>query len=417
MKKRWLTYVMLLLTTVLIMTGCKSNIKSNQNQATIDQTKNDIATSKDANEEVVNHLGGEPNSSQDESAYLDDLSNQDELSDILETTSEKGNEKLTIHFIDVDQGDCILVQNKGKNLLIDAGENDMGNRVVSYLNQLNIEKIDYLIGTHPHSDHIGGLDTVINNFKIGKIILPEVQNNTRIFEDVLTAISESKLKITKPVVGTKYELGDASFTILAPNSINKEDLNACSVGIRLVYGKTSYVFTGDAESVSEQEMVQNKIKLSADVLKVNHHGSRYSNTEKFLKAVNPKYAVIMVGKDNSYGHPHKEALARLKKTKAKLFRTDLQGTIILTSDGKTIQFQTEKTGVSQKKLYKAGKPGTKNDSPNKTTNQSSSSETVYVTTSGKKYHKKGCSYLKGDIKAISIDDAKKQGYTPCSRCN
>ena len=306
---------------------------------------------------------------------------------------------LKIHFIDVDQGDATLIQCNQKTLLIDAGENDMGERVVSYLDSIGIKKLDYVIGTHPHSDHIGGLDTVIDQFEIGKVIMPKVEHSTKTYEDVLIAVRDKGLKITKPVVGEQYEFGDGSFQIIAPNSETYSDLNAYSVGIRLVYGNTSYVFAGDAETVSEEEMCNNGLDLSADVLKVNHHASRYSNSNQFLDAVSPKYAVVSCGKDNSYGHPHQEVLEALKKRKVSVYRTDLNGTIVMTSDGHNIQVETKASFDSSMN-----------------SNSSQKEEKVYVTSSGTKYHKKGCSYLKGQEKQLTIKEAKEQGYEACGRC-
>lgn len=317
------------------------------------------------------------------------------------TENLSSQQKFEVHFIDVGQGDSILVQSGDETLLIDAGENNMGERVVSYLESLGIEELDYVIGTHPHSDHIGGLDVVIDGRKVNQVILPVVEHTTKTYEDVLIAISNQGLKITKPVVGKEYTLGDASFQIIAPNSDDYEDLNDYSVGIRLVYGDTSYVFAGDADVVSEEEMCDNGFNLSADVLKLNHHGSRYSNNKEFVDAVNPTYAVISVGEGNSYGHPHAEVLEDMKQRGITVYRTDLAGTIVLTSDGKNIEFNSKGIQDTDQEDFKVDE-----------TKQSY----VYVTESGTKYHKEGCSYRKGKIQNLTLDEAVQEGYTACSRC-
>ncbi len=250
---------------------------------------------------------------------------------------------LKIHYIDVGQGDAILIQKDGENMLIDAGENEYGKVVVNYLKKNNVSKIDYIIGTHPHSDHIGGLDTVIQNFEVDKVIMPKVNHTTKTFEDVLLAIKEKNLKLVFPKVGDIHKLGDAKWTILAPNGEEYDSLNNYSIVIRLQYKNNSFLFTGDAESQSEKEMLESneKSSLVADVLKIGHHGSSSSTTDEFLQAVQPKFAVIQLGKDNSYGHPHKETLKKLKRNQIEVFRTDLNGTIVATSDGERIEFQFE----------------------------------------------------------------------------
>lgn len=258
-----------------------------------------------------------------------------------ETFGENNNpteaEDIEVHFIDVGQADSILIKSStGKNMLIDAGNNDDEDLIYSYLKDKGIETLDIVVGTHPHEDHIGGLDTVINNFDVKKIYMPKVSNNTKTFEDVLLATKNKGLKITTPTSGDNFELGNAKCTMLAPNSSTYDELNNYSIVIKLEYEDTSFLFTGDAEGISEQEMLNKGYDLSADVLKVGHHGSESSTTELFLEAVSPKHAVIMVGKDNSYGHPHDIILQRLKENNINVYRTDKSETIIATTDGKDI---------------------------------------------------------------------------------
>ncbi|WP_019849696.1 ComEC/Rec2 family competence protein [Desulfitobacterium sp. PCE1] len=253
---------------------------------------------------------------------------------------------LKVSFIDVGQADAALIQiPNGKNIVIDAGKNNDGEFLIKYLEDQGIKEIHILIGTHPHEDHIGGMDKVIENFKIGQVIMPKVTHNTRTFEDVLLAVQEKGLKIKEGKAGVQLDLGlpveglpPVSAEILAPMSGKYEDLNNYSIVLRLVYGANAFLFTGDAEDVSEKEMLASGVNLKADVLKVGHHGSSSSTTKDFLTAVDPKHAIISVGKDNSYGHPTEKVLKRLREKGAVIYRTDQAGTITVTSDGSTLTF-------------------------------------------------------------------------------
>jgi len=251
-------------------------------------------------------------------------------------------DQLKVHFLDVGQADSILVQLPNKqNMLIDAGNNDDGDKVVNYLNKAGVKQIDYLVGTHPHEDHIGGMDTVIKNVTIGRVYMPKVTNTTRTFEDVLIAVKDNGLKIITAKAGLKIVDNDAiQAVMLAPHSSEYEDLNNYSAVIKLTFGEVSFLFTGDAGMQSETEILAGGISLQADVLKVGHHGSYSSTTVAFLQAVQPKYAVICVGAGNDYGHPHKETLTRLQGIK--VFRTDLNGTVVFLTDGREINVTTGK---------------------------------------------------------------------------
>lgn len=231
---------------------------------------------------------------------------------------------LRVYCLDVGQGDSILINNNGKTMLIDASTNDMGNTVVKYLQSLGIKKIDYLVGTHPHEDHIGGLDDVINNFDIGTIYMPKVQTNTKTYEDVLDAIANKNLKVTTPKIGDTFSIGDASCEIMAIGN-NKDDYNGCSIVIKMESNGVSYLFTGDANETEEATRKWPKI----DILKVGHHGSSTSSSQSFLNQIQPKVALISVGTGNSYGHPTESTLKRLTKIGAKIYRTDEKQTILV----------------------------------------------------------------------------------------
>lgn len=254
------------------------------------------------------------------------------------SVSNEYNSKLKIHYIDVGQGDSILVQKNYSNMLIDTGTNESTSKLVSYLKKQNIKKIDYLILTHPHEDHIGGADAVIKDFDIGKIYMPKVAANTRTFKDVLMAMKAKSLKANEPELLENFKLGDADCVFYSPIASKEGDLNTYSIVLKLTYGNTKFLFTGDAQAQNERAMIANNYDLSADVLKLGHHGSRTSTSNEFLNKVNPKYAVVSCGKGNDYGHPHKETVNKLKSRNIPLYRTDESGTIICTSDGKNINF-------------------------------------------------------------------------------
>lgn len=246
---------------------------------------------------------------------------------------------LAIHFIDVGQADCIYITDGNSSMLIDAGKNDTSDMVVNYLKEQGVNTLDYVIATHPHEDHIGGMDDVLNNFNVKKILMPNKVTTTKTFENLLLAMKNNGCEKVVPSVGQTYNLGSANFSILAPNSNNYDDnLNNYSIVIKLKYKNNSFLFMGDAESLSENEILNKGDDIKCDLLKVGHHGSSTSTSSKFLNEVKPKYAVISVGKNNQYNLPKKTVMNRLKKLGVIVYRTDEQGTIIATSDGNNITF-------------------------------------------------------------------------------
>lgn len=247
-------------------------------------------------------------------------------------------ESVVVRYLDVGQADSILVQSEGINMLIDAGTNSSGQTVVKDLEDLGVTKIDYLIGTHPHEDHIGGMDDVIKNFDIGIIYMPKIQTNTKTFEDVLDAVSEKSLKITSPKKGDEFEVGGARCEIMTDGIEDTSNLNLSSIVIRMTYGTQSFLFMGDAEKENEET----RQWPQTTVLKVGHHGSSTSSSTQFLNEVQPQISVISVEKDNKYGHPTKTTINKLEKIKTKIYRTDESGTITITSDGKKCIVTTEK---------------------------------------------------------------------------
>lgn len=248
------------------------------------------------------------------------------------------NSNLIISYLDVGQADSILIENNNEYMLIDAGNNNDGELLVKYFKNKKITEFKYLIGTHPHEDHIGGLDDIIYNFDINTIYIPDAITTTKTFMDVLDAIEEKNMTYSVPKINETFTLGEALITVLYTGTDTK-DLNNTSIVLRLDFGNTSYLFTGDATEKTENILLKDNSNLKADVLKIGHHGSKYSTTDDFLRRVNPKYAVISVGKNNTYKHPEDIILKKLKTNNIEIHRTDLEGTIIVTSDGKNINFE------------------------------------------------------------------------------
>lgn len=255
-----------------------------------------------------------------------------------ETETRGADTDLQVHILDVGQGDSILIQNNGENLLIDGGKRSTSDKVVGYLENQGVEEINYVIGTHPHEDHIGGLIKVLDNFDVKNIMLPEVTSNTIVFEDLLDAIERSNIKIRTPEVGGKLDSKNMDISVLAPNSEKYSLTNDYSIVLRLEHGKNSFLFTGDAEKKPEIEMAEeHKGRLKSDVLKAGHHGSKTSSNPEFLDLVDPAIVVISVAESNSYGHPSSELLDVFNKRGIDIYRTDEDGDIIMKSDGKVIK--------------------------------------------------------------------------------
>lgn len=250
---------------------------------------------------------------------------------------------LKVSFLDVGQADSILINANNKYMLIDAGNNEDGEKLVTYLKSLGVEKFDYVVGTHAHEDHIGGMDNIIDSFDIGTFYMPDVITTTKTFEDVLDSLEKKNLNFDTPQIGSTFDLGKAKIETIYVGKDSK-NLNDSSIILKLAYGNISFLFTGDTESDVEETLLNKDIE--SDVLKVAHHGSNTSSSNAFLKKVNPKYAIISVGTGNSYGHPKSVILDRLEKLGTKIYRTDELGTIIVTTDGEKIEVSNIKTDTN-----------------------------------------------------------------------
>lgn len=276
--------------------------------------------------------------------FINDINNSASVSNVVnnkEKIEVSGN--LNVYFIDVGQADCIYINQGDYNMLIDAGNNEDGEKLVNYFKSLNIEEFNYVVATHPHEDHIGGMDDIINNFKIDEFFMPDKLSTSKTFEGVLDALSNNILNYYAPQKGESFNLGDAKFKVIYSGD-DTNDINDSSIILKMTYGSNSFLFTGDATSNVEKIILNEDIE--SDVLKVAHHGSDYSSTDEFLDKVSPGYAVISVGENNSYNHPSSSTLDKLNKRNIKLYRTDLNGTIIFTSDGENINIETIKTDTN-----------------------------------------------------------------------
>ena len=274
-----------------------------------------------------------------------------------EPTPEPEPAPLEVHYLDVGQGDCTLIKCGGEAMLIDAGDNTKGTAIQLYLTKQGVKDLKYVIATHPDADHIGGMPVIINKFNIKKYFAPPITNDTRSYDNVVQALKYKNMSAVPPKNGNSYDLGRAKFTIVSTNK-SYEGTNNNSICVRLVYGERSFLFTGDAEKEAEADMIRGGQKIKSDVYMVAHHGSNTGSTEEFLNAVNPQYAVISCGKDNDYGHPHKEVLGRLRDKGIKVFRTDEQGAIVAICNGKSITWNN-----SPSVSWKPGKEVTPDPTP------------------------------------------------------
>lgn len=311
---------------------------------------------------------------------------------------------LRVHFISVGQGNAVLAESDGHYMLIDGGDGSHSSKVISYLKEQGVKKLDYAIATHYDSDHLSGILGAIQVFPTTTLLDPDYTTDSKLFASYRKTKKELGLTCVHPVPGDTYSLGSCEFTILAPNSTGYSDENDYSIGLRLVCGSTSFLITGDAGIRSEEEMLLSGLTLKSDVYLTGHHGSSTSNSKAFLDAVNPSYAIISVGRDNSYGHPHREVLASLSAREIPVFRTDTQGTIVVESNGKELAFNTQPDTEFEEHL-------------------SSSLDTSLPfigNKNTKKFHTSDCSGLPKERNRIYFKTAKeaiRENYTPCQNCN
>lgn len=277
------------------------------------------------------------------------INNQDKIKNLFNQNNNQNqndyintnNNLLKVHYLDVGQGDSIFIElPNNETMLIDAAESYQSENIINYLKNLNYQKIDYVIGTHPHTDHIGGLKDIINTFEIGKIYMPKVVSTTKTYENLLMTIKEKNLKINTAKAGTSIiDTDTLKINILAPNNSTYTELNNYSVVTKITYGTTKFLFMGDAEKLSENEIKEN---VTADVIKIGHHGSNTSSSIDFIKKVNAKYGIISVGLNNKYNLPKEETITNWENSGTKIYLTSINGTITAISDGTNIKIESEK---------------------------------------------------------------------------
>lgn len=326
--------------------------------------------------------------------FVDGDSSQNSSSDVVIDSSHE----LSVHYIDVGQADCIFISMPdGSNMMIDTGNRDDFSTIDSYLTDLNIDELDSLVLTHPHEDHIGSAADVIKKYTPEKVYMPDSAANTRVFENTLMAAVNTGCEMITPKPGDCIiDTDDVSMEVLAPVGSGYDTQNNYSIVTRLVYNDCSFLFTGDAETISEDEILSNGYDVDSDVLKVGHHGSSTSSSQRFLDAVSPEYAVIMCGVNNDYGHPHRETLQKFKAMGLKTYRTDKDGSIVCRTDGKNIAFGDEVPGSSENKAEKL--IGNKN------------SKIFHTAECGSNISEKNRVYFS------TYAEADKAGYSPCNNC-
>ena len=248
---------------------------------------------------------------------------------------------LNVHFIDVGQADCILLECDGEYALIDAGNRADGEMVVQYLTDEGVERLSLVVGTHPHEDHIGGLPDVLAAFPVNTVWFSHYPYTNSVVDNFLHWVKLRGVPLTQPRIKDVYQLGDATLRVLGPVKTDYEDVNDLSLVIRVDHGDRSFLFAGDMERIAEIDLIESGANVDADVLKVGHHGSYSSTSYRFLREVMPTYAVICVGRNNEYGHPHSDPLSRLEDADVTIFRTDLHYTIRASCDGTNITFTWE----------------------------------------------------------------------------
>lgn len=344
------------------------------------------------------------------------------------------NEFMEVHFIDVGQGDASLILCGGEAMLVDAGDEGKGTAIQLYLRKHNVERLKYVVASHPDADHIGGLDVIIYKFDCEQILVPNCKNDTPSYEKLQSSMRTKGYSPHIVDVGEKYTLGDAEFEILSPSSeFTFSDTNDSSIVFRLDHGSNSFLFTGDATIPPQQALIYDPdLNIDADVIKVPHHGASTAYIKGFYDEVSPEYAVISCGRGNSYGHPRQEVLDDLKSRDTKLFRTDEQGTIVAFSDGITIRFNTEPSDTwlpgesteSDVENKVISVPGTREFQHDLSEPPETGITYVYNSNTGK-FHRPSCSSVT-DIKPVNRVDltcSREEllitypNAKPCKRCN
>jgi len=320
-----------------------------------------------------------------------------------------------VHFIDVGQADAALVLCDGKAMLIDGGNVGDSSLLYTYLKKHNVNHLDYVVGTHAHEDHIGGIAGALNYATVGTVYCPVTSYNSNAFNNFAKAVQKHGKSITVPAVGTSFSLGSAACTVLGVNEAS--GTNNTSIVLRIVYGNTSFLFTGDAEREVEQALLNRGANIGATVLKVGHHGSDTSTSYLWLRQVMPEFAVISVGTGNTYGHPTDDVLSRLRDAEVKTFRTDMQGDVICTSNGSSVSFTVSRNANAD---VFGGMGGNSTQKP-----EEAPPEGIHylLNANSMKFHSETCEYgqMISDRNRIdhygTREEVLEMGYSPCGACH
>lgn len=339
-----------------------------------------------------------------------------EVVEIEQNTTDAGT--MTVTFLDVGQGNAVLVESAGAYMLIDGGDREYSSFVVSYLKNAGVDALEYVISSHYDADHLNGVVGVLHAFSCETVLASDYVTDTRVYESFCSVIEEKDIELCYPSVGDVYVLGDAEVTIVCPDNYEYSDVNDNSIGVRIVHGDNSFLICGDAGEKSEEAMLQSGVTLDSDVYLASHHGSDGSSSWEFLQAVSPEVVVFCVGADNSYGHPAERVLSDVKALGAGIYRTDLQGTIVVTSDGETLTWNVNAdvdtdTDVDVDVDVDAQVQG----------DAVSDSQTYILNRNTKKFHYPSCS----SAEDISVENRAEftgmreeligAGYESCKRCN
>lgn len=427
MKNKILSIICFMLILVSCVSGCSEDAQSTNDTTSAITSEFSSETRQNSTTDVDT---SQVTSTAIQSESLEETTTSDSASNVSNNVSDTMT-PLEIHYIDVGQGDATLIKCGDDAMLIDAGDNDKGTQIRAYLMSQNVSKLKYVIGTHPDADHYGGLDVVIYNFDCENIFLSDLMKDNRTCDDVVQTMKNKYYTYTTPAVGSTYTLGDATIQFVGPVKNDYSEANNHSLVLLVKHGDNTFLFTGDAEEESERDILAANTTISCDVMQAGHHGSSSSNTEKFLKTASPEYMVISCGENNQYGHPHSETMNTLRAMGVKVFRTDLQGTIVVKSDGKNLTFN-----CSPDESYVAGEP--QGSSQNTTTKETVSETTITETTTStentqntqlyvvntntKKFHLPDCSSAKRikDENRMEVNSTKEElieeGYSPCKNC-
>ena len=401
-QKKWKKQIALLLCVMaLFFTGCteSSREQSNHNISGIEKDTEAVQQADIMQQEETNQqeMSSKPGT---------EVSNQTEGD-------------LTVTFLDVGQGNAVLVQNDGLAMLIDGGDRDKSSYVVRYLKEQGIEKLAYVISSHYDADHLNGVIGAMNAFTCEEVLSADYETDTKVYDSFWNTVSEKEIPQIFPKIGENYEFGDAYFTIVCPDKYGYSEDNDNSIGIRLVYGENSFLILGDASSEMEQVMINSGENLASDVYLASHHGSDTASSAAFLEKVSPQAIVISCGEGNSYGHPAKETMERIQNTGASLYRTDLQGNIIVTSDGINLTWNVEPCQDYRSGDEIQGVTIKQNQNQEETQQE----ETYVLNQNTKKFHRPDCksvSTIKEENKANftgSRQELLDAGYSSCKSCN